>query len=343
MHFDGFDGIAVSDLATLGPYTPTGTLVMVAGRYASLNAQAVQTSAAANTSDGLTVNHAVKAIVLYGFACSFGGSAAIYRIFSGRNGATEAFNLVRNTTGTISLRAGTSTTALATSAAVLTSNSNFYYVEVEFNYPGSGNPTVNVRVNGTVVLTYTGSLNSVVSLNRCVYGFSFSTVQVAPAFTVDDIYILDTLGAVNNAFLGDVRVELLTPAATDFNDGFTPTGAATNHEAVDEALQDGDTTYAFGTAVGQDIDFTIAPLTNVPSAIFAVAVQSIGKKTDVGVRSTTTRLKSAAATATGTAHTLSDSAYTASPFQIVETDPDGGIAWTRAKVEAAKIGVEITA
>lgn len=342
LHFDGFDGLAVADLAPLGGYIPTGTLTMVAGRFPSFNSQAVQTGGAANTTDGLTVVHAPRAIVTYGLAVRFGGSAATYRVLSGRNGATESFNLVRNTAGRLVIRSGTSVTDVAVGTQVLTTG-QWYYLEVQFNYPGSGNPTVTVRVNGGVDITNSSTFGSAVQLDRVVLGFSFSTVQVAPSFTVDDLYILDNAGAVNTTFLGDVRVELLAPATTDFNDGFTPTGAATNHEAVDEALQDGDTTYAFGTAVGQGIDFTIAPLTNVPSAIFAVAVQSIGKKTDVGVRSTTTRLKSAAATATGTAHTLTSTEYTASPFQIVETDPDGGIAWTRAKVEAAKIGVEITA
>lgn len=342
LHFDGFDGLAVADLAPLGGYIPTGTLTMVAGRFPSFNSQAVQTGGAANTTDGLTVVHAPRAIVTYGLAVRFGGSAATYRVLSGRNGATESFNLVRNTAGRLVIRSGTSTTDVAVGTQVLTTG-QWYYLEVQFNYPGSGNPTVTVRVNGGADITNSSTFGSAVQLDRVVLGFSFSTVQVAPSFSIDDLYILDSLGTDNTTFIGDVRVELLVPTATSFNDGFTPTGAATNHEAVDDATPDGGTTYASATAVGKDIDFDMTDLSNTPSAIFGVAVQTVGMKTDVGVRSTTSRIKSGASTVTGTAHTLSSTTYTASPLQIVERDPDGNIAWTRPKLEAAVVGVEITA
>lgn len=342
LHFDGFDGLAIADLGPLGGYTPTGTLTMVTGRFPSFNSQAVQTGAAANTTDGLTITHAPKAIVTYGLAVRFGSLAAAYRVLSGRNGATESFNIVRNTAGRLVIRSGTSVTDVAVGTQVL-ANSQWYYMEVQFNYPGSGNPTVTVRVNGSVDVTNSSTFGSVTTLDRVVAGFSFSTVQVAPSFSIDDLYILDSLGTDNNTFLGDVRVELLVPSSTSFNDGFTPTGAATNHEATDEALQDGDTTFTSATAVGRDIDFGMTDLSNTPSAIFGVAVQTVGMKTDVGIRTTTSRLKSGAATATGAAHTLTSTAYTASPLQIIERDPDGNIAWTRPKLEAAVVGVEITA
>lgn len=340
LKFDGFDGAAPADLAALFGYVVGGSVGANTGRFASsLNATALGW-AGDNTTDYLEIPFgASKSQFVVGIAFQAANNTAIQRVATFRNGATESFNIVKDTNGRLNIRGGTSTSNLATGTQVLTGG-QWYYIEVKFDYPGAGNPTVTVRVNGSTDVTYTGSLNAQTALTLVRFGASFSTVICPVSMLLDDFYLLDFTGGQNNDFLGDVRVELVVPTSEYANDGFTA-NTGTTYEAVDEANQDGDTTYIHGNADGDSIDFGVSELSNTPTAIFGVAVQAVAKKTDVGVRSIRTRITSDGNTANGSDAPLTTS-YTASAPQIVELDPDGNVAWTRAAVEAATIGVEVT-
>lgn len=340
LKFDGFDGAAVADLSTLFGYTVGGSASIQTGRFSgSFNAQSLQW-AGNNTTDYLGIPFgASKTQFVVGIAFQAANNTAIQRVATFRNGATEVFNIVKDTAGRLNIRAGTSTTNLATGTQVF-SGGSWYYVEIKFDYTGAGNPTASVRVNGTLDVTYTGSLNAQTQCTLVRYGASFSTTGCPAMMLLDDFYLLDFSGAQNNDFLGDVRVEMVVPTSEAANTGFAA-NTGTAYGAVDEGQQDGDTTYVHGNAVGDSIDFGVGDLSNTPTAIYGVAVQAVAKKTDAGVRSLRTRLTSDASTANGSTATLSTS-YSATTPQIVELDPDGNVAWTRASVEAATIGVEIT-
>lgn len=342
IHMEGFDGLTTAQFAALG-YTMAGSGALGTGRYASsLNSKALGFTGDNTTDNFIMPFPAAKTQVVYGFAFQHNSNAALQRVVTFRNGAAaECFNLVKDTNGRLNVRAGASTTDLATGTQVLAPGT-YYFIEVKFDYPGAGNPTVTVRVNGTTDVTYTGSLNAQTQIDRCIHGFSFSTIVCPTSMVLDDIYIVDYTGSDNIDFLGDCRVELMVPDSTSAVTGFTPTGAATDHEAVDDYTHDGDTTYTAGTAVGHEVDFGTTALSNEPSGIFAVAIQAVAKKTDVGTRSIQTRITSDASTAASANRTLTNS-YAFTPLQIVERDPDGNVPWTRAQLEAATIGVEVTA
>lgn len=338
--FDGFDGATVAELSSLYGYTVGGSPSLATGRYpGSLNSRSLLW-AGGNTTDYLEVPFgSSKSQFVIGIAFQAANNTALQRVITLRNGATEAVNIVKSTGGLLQVRAGTSTTTLATGTQVL-SGGQWYYLEIKFDYTGSGNPTVTVRVNGTTDVTYNGSLNAQTAITLVRFGFSFSTVICPVNMYLDDFYLLDFTGSVNTNFLGDVRVEMVVPAAEDSNTGFAA-NTGTTYEAVDDATQDGDTTYIHGNAVNDNIAFDVSTLSNTPTAIYGVAVQAVAKKTDSGVRAVRTNLTSSASTSNGSSATLTTS-YAATAPQIVEQDPNGNIAWTRAAVEAAKIGVEVT-
>lgn len=341
IHMEGFDGITTAQFTDLG-YSMAGSGALGTGRFASaLNSKALGFTGGNTTDNFVMPLPAAKTQFVYGFAFQHTSNGAAQRVLTARNGATEAFNIVKDTNGRLTIRAGTSTTTLATGTQVLATGT-YYFIEVKFNYTGAGNPTVTVRINGTADVTYTGSLNAQTQITQVVHGFSFSTVVCPSGMVIDDIYIVDFTGSDNTDFLGDCRVELMVPDSTAAVTGFAPTGAATDHEAVDDYTHDSDTTYTAGTAVGHEVDFGTTALSNEPSGIFAVAIQAVAKKTDVGTRSIQTRITSDASTAASANRTLTNS-YAFTPLQIVERDPDGNVPWTRAQLEAATIGVEVTA
>lgn len=339
LQFDGFDGTTAAELSSLYGYTVGGTPTMVAGRFAgAFNSQAVQFSGN-NTTDYLDIAlGATLTQYVTGCAIQFANNTAEQRILTGRNGATEAWNIVKSTGGILSIRAGTSVTNLATGTTALTGGT-WYYLEVKHNYTGAGNPTLTVRVNGVDEVTYTGSLNGVTANTKVILGASFSTIICPPTFKIDDRYLVDFTGSTNNDFLGDVRVELLVPDSETSNSGFTA-NTGTTFGAVDDATQDGDTTYVHGNAVSSAIKFGVSNLSDTPSTIFGVSVQAVAKKTDAGTRNIKTALLSDATTVSGSTQTLTTS-YAAGPVQIAELDPDGNVAWTQAAVQAVSIGIEI--
>lgn len=339
LKFDGFDGAAPAELASLYGFVVGGSPTAAAGRFAgSLNAQSMQWAGGV-TGDYLEVPFgSAKDVWVIGFAFQCANNTVQQRVLTARNGATECFNIVKTTGGLLTIRQGTSTTTLATGTQVLTGG-QWYYVEVKFNYPGSGNPTATVKVNGTTDVTYTGSLGAQTACTLARIGGSFSSVVAPPTLKVDDLYLLDNTGSQNNDFLGDCRVELVTPDTENANTGFSA-NTGTTPAAVDDVTQDGDTTYIFGTAAADIINFTVTDLSNTPTAIFGVSVQAVAKKTDAGTRTLRTNLTSGATKVDGSAATLTTT-YAATTPQIIALDPDGSIPWTRASVEAAKIGVEI--
>lgn len=340
LKFDGFDGASVADLTALFGYTIGGSASATTGRFSgSLNAQALSW-AGNNTTDYFEIPFGgSKTQFVVGIAFQAANNTALQRVATFRNGATEAFNIVKGTDGKLNIRAGTSTTNLATGTITLTGG-QWYYLEIKFNYTGAGNPTVTTRVNGSADVTYSGSLNAQTSLTLVRYGASFSTIICPVTMLLDDFYLLDLSGAQNNDFLGDVRVEMVVPTAESSNTGFAA-NTGTTPAAVDDATQDGDTTYIHGNADGDIIKFEVGDLSNTPTAIYGVSVQAVAKKTDTGVRSVRTTLTSDGNNVNGSTVTLTTS-YAATTPQIAELDPDGNVAWTRAAVEAALIGVEVT-
>ncbi len=163
---------------------------------------------------------------------------------------------------------------------------------------------------------------------------------------VDDMYVLDTTGsAPQNTFLGDTRVTVLRPKANGTNNNFTPTGAASNFEAVDETLSDQDATFVEAGQLGAKEDYDNQAFTDLglaPGTIFAVQVVNSTKKTDAGRLDYRDQMIVAGATFdSGTDVVSTSGAYKMTTF-VRDTDPSDDAAWTEAKVAAVGSGLEIT-
>ena len=159
-------------------------------------------------------------------------------------------------------------------------------------------------------------------------------------FWWDDIYICDGAGALNNDFLGDCRVDALTPTADTAQADFTPQGGGANYVEVDEIVPDDDTTYVYSSTVGHRDLYTMADMP-VSGAVFGLQLAWRARKADAGSRSARRVLKSGVTTDLGTSQPLSDTYQTF--LEIIETDPNTGSQWSEAGVNAAEIGFEIAA
>jgi len=230
-----------------------------------------------------------------------------------------------------------------TSATGIITNSQFHYIELHYR-PHSTVGIFECRVDEVVVASVTGATSSGADDDVAQVVLAHNGTN-APQYLYDDFYILNSLGAINTDYLGDVRVTTLYPKANGNINNFTPTGATNNFEAVDEIVLDGDTTFVESGLLLAKEDYdndNFADLGVAPGAIFGVQTTNAAKKTDAG----TIKYKDEMVVAglrfdDGTEITPGSSAYFCSTF-IRDTDPSDGVAWTEAKVAAVGSGFTIT-
>jgi hypothetical protein len=124
-----------------------------------------------------------------------------------------------------------------------------------------------------------------------------------------------------------------------FTASITPTTIA-NAQFVNEQQQDGTASYVSDNAVGHADLYSIGTIASTPTTIVGVTTRGYIQKSDAGNRSAAVQIKSG-----GTTVASSPLALAAQSFQWVSrtdlVDPNTGLAWTAAAVDAVNIGPAI--
>ncbi|QHJ75224.1 hypothetical protein DELTA_31 [Brevundimonas phage vB_BsubS-Delta] len=227
-------------------------------------------------------------------------------------------------------RGTTSGTFLATTPVAMTVGV-WYYIEVEFRID---NPSgfARVFINGAQLINFTGVTQAIVGTNTVGrVGLFGGSAQVS----IDDVY-----GKSIATRLGESRIETLMPNA-DSAVAFTPNAGGNNYSRVSEPLVDGDTTYVYSSTVGAEDLYDLTDMTSIPEQIHAVQTRVVARKDDAATRALKVALKSgASATVYGSDFFLSSSYVTKT--DIYDADPATAAAWTKAGIDALKIGQKIT-
>ena len=222
-------------------------------------------------------------------------------------------------------------TSVATAAA-----RGWHYVELQV-VQGTANGTVKVRANGVLAIDL-WSQDTVQNGGQLLTAFVGAVPgQDCPVTVdVDDLYIADTLGTINNTFLGDVRVDALKAQANGALNQWTVEGAASAWQAV----SDGDETTALRAATAglrQTFDVEALPAMTTP-AIHGVQVTLLARKTDAGNGRVRGLVASGASTAVGPNIVLQE--QLAWHTALFESNPNGNVQWTEGAFNAAEFGVE---
>lgn len=152
-------------------------------------------------------------------------------------------------------------------------------------------------------------------------------------YEFDDLYVTD------GTRLGDHTIVSLSPTADTADKDWVPNSGVTNYTQVDDVVSDLETTYLQATTVG-DLDFyNLADLPAGLDVIKAVAPVLYSRKTDAGTRVTRAVIKSNTDILNGP-NKSETASYVVQQF-IQETDPQGGGAWTAARVNAVQLGIEV--
>jgi len=293
LFFDGFDGYdSVFDAETYGGWyniaTSVNRIALVTGRTGTGKGFNFSATVDYNWADVYTPDQSGKTLYI-GFAfkdsnvTGVSGNVLNFTQTTAAN-TPQALVYYDAVDKVLQLRLGNGT-VLATSSMSMVYNS-WYYVEVKYlchNTTG----VFELRVNESVVASYTGdtqyqSTDSVVMFKFCDCNI-VSTLTHPAAHSIDDIYILNSDGATNNTYLGDVQCTMLAPSA-DYSTTFTPTGAVSNYLCVDEAVgaPDNNTTYVSSSTVGAVDEYSIPNI--VASSVHAVKVNTRAMKDDVNPR-----------------------------------------------------------
>jgi len=334
LFMDGFDHYATAD-GTEKWYMFSAVATASGGRtngYAA-TAQGLGVNLALGTGPTVIVGAAFKTgsyfeiTVVDGIADSIrnGGQCSIYFAVDG------SINLYRRQSASGTFIVGTATNIWKANV--------WNYVEVKLFLDQSVG-TAEVRLNGAVVAAWTGR-------DTCFQATTNATAVVitGPSTNnVDDVYICDGTGAVNNDFLGECRIVTLLPqtdaVAAGSNADFTCSSSTDHGALVDEAAPDDDTSYLSSSTLNH-VDSWEYPALGYTGTIKGVQMSLSAKKTDSGTRAIAAVTRPVS---TNRVHTTNHYLGTSYIYwtSIWETNPEDSGAWEVADIDAAEFGVKVT-
>jgi hypothetical protein len=236
-------------------------------------------------------------------------------------------------TGVVTLYRGNGATAIITSAVGVIALSTWAYIELFGKIDGTTG-TAELWINGVQIGTFSG--NTLATANVNMQGIEFAAPDASGSGNnayFDDVFLTDTAARV-----GERRIETLRPAA-DNTAIWVPNSGVTNFSRVNETTVDGDTSYVSSSNVGDKDLYTLSALSSTPASIDAVNVVSFAEKTDATTRTLFNSVQSAGTNSDGSAFALAASYGRFD--RLIQTDPNGGGAWTASRVNGLFIGPKV--
>lgn len=246
--------------------------------------------------------------------------------------------------GTIKIWTGPEDTDLLfTSAPGKWTTNTWSFIEIGFVI-GTTTGEIEVRINTVPVCSFVNidnqySSNPEVGAIRFGSRASATSRDGAKEVWWDNIYVCDTAGdAPNNTFLGLTRCQGLLLAGDGDSTEWVPFDAMLGNWENASNTEINDDLYVSSADAGDFDLYEINPLVNTP-IVFGVSVKGAYRQTDATQRSVKNLIKSGTTTGEGEEH------FTSESYQmykdIFETNPDTGVAWTGAEVNAAQIGPKL--
>lgn len=250
------------------------------------------------------------------------------------DGVTTQVSLGIDASRRLVLRRGS--TVIATSTNSILANT-VYHAELKVTIHNTTG-AYEVRVNGSSVgwIPAATNQNTRNTSNNYANAFQLTGNIAGIQITIDDLYILDTTGAAPlNDFINGPRILTLFANANGDTISWTPNGAGSNYECIDNNPPS-DSVYVSDATPGNRDLYQFTDLAG--SSILNAALLIRAQKSDTDVRSILPLCKSGGTVYTGSAKTLSTSwLYYVQDYPV---DPDTGAAWVLADFNSAQFGME---
>jgi hypothetical protein len=211
------------------------------------------------------------------------------------------------------------------------------YIELQVTQ-GTSTGILTVRINGVQAI-YLTAQNTIQSGGQLLTAFlGAHPGQSCPVtIDVDDLYIADTSGTINNTFLGDVCVDTLQVQDNGASNEWTVSPSGTQAWV---AVSDADESTAISaSSQGLRQSFDVQSLQVIASpAIHGVQLTMLARKTGEGLGKVKGLVVSGAQSAVSADIILQEQLEWHSA--LFERNPNGNVQWAEAAFNAAEFGVE---
>jgi hypothetical protein len=156
----------------------------------------------------------------------------------------------------------------------------------------------------------------------------------------DDLYVCDGTGSKNNDFLGVVKAVPIFPESDHTAQWETVVGGPNHADSVDEIEPDDDTTYIEDDDVGDKDIFEYADITDSLVSIDGLMLHTICRETDATTFDIIQIIRSGGTEYDQASQAVGSSSYV-NRYDILESDPDTALDWTKTGINAAQFGVKV--
>lgn len=174
---------------------------------------------------------------------------------------------------------------------------------------------------------------------------TFNLTSGGPNYGLDDVYILNEQGSVNNSWLGDTRVYPLYPNGNGGSS--TPLSGSDgnstdNYLLVDEVGAPDTSDYVFSSTDGDQDTYTFEDLPVSVGTVRGVEVRMHAAKDDTGTKQIRSVTRRSSTDSFGADKTLAAVPLWQTHTELQEQDPHAGPgAWTITNVNGTEWGVEV--
>lgn len=222
------------------------------------------------------------------------------------------------------------------------------FIEVYFKI-GKTDGAVQVRVNTVIKIdavdvdtdTLVASPKRPGEADSVAFGYVRPQEYSNVWFTIDDLYLNDTTGAVNNDFLGNVRVKSQFPIGNGANIDFSIGGsapAATNWQSVLNFNRD-DTKYVYSITAGDFDLYDLDPTLNSP------LIHVVQARMSIRMDDSTQRQMGAVIRLGGVNYDSPETYYINQNYSYAgvkwELNPATGVSFTGAEMNGAEAGPKV--
>ena len=225
-------------------------------------------------------------------------------------------------------------TSLAVGTTQLATNA-WYYIEIKAIINSStGSVIVHLNTATEINITNQNTRNGGTGV---VNNIAFTNTG-SGTWLLDDLYILNSSGGVNNTFLGDMTVEGLSPSAAGTNTNFTPVGTGSNYIAA----QGGNSSEYLESSTSLVVDtYLFTNLSRITGSVAGVCIDIEAQNSNSTQHSTkATVYNSTTVYPSGTTITIPNTAKTFNQT-IFETNPHTATTWTPSDVNTTEFGVKM--
>jgi len=274
--------------------------------------------------------------------------ASFWIKFTAAPAANAPFFYVSNQFGSANIGFGVTTSGvigyIASSISTIVASSTqicdnvWHHIEMAGTSSNAGQGRIWAYVDGVATSISNNSCGDNGSGYACYVVFRSTNANM----TIDDFIVWDNEGSgITTSTMGIRTIETLRPSGAGSSAQFTPTGAASNYDCVDEVNHDSDTTYIASSTAGHKDLYAFGNLTGSPTTVTAAVVNNVAKVgTVAGLATIRPRVKVSSSEVSGTSVDLQSLSYY-NRQEAFLTDPSTIAAWTVSGINSAEFGVEL--